>query len=41
LEISGHLQQFDSPQWKNVKDGKLKFEFALPIQGLSLLRITW
>lgn len=41
LEVSGHLQQFDSPQWKNVKDGKLEFKFALPIQGLSLLRITW
>ena len=41
LEESGQLQQFDSPQWRSVKDGKLNLEFTLPRQALSLLRITW
>jgi xylan 1,4-beta-xylosidase len=41
LEESGQLQQLASPQWRNVKEGKVRLEFALPRQGLSLLRITW
>ena len=41
LEESGQLQQLASPQWSVVKEGKVRLEFALPRQGLSLLRITW
>jgi xylan 1,4-beta-xylosidase len=41
LEESGQLQPLGSPQWRSVKEGKLKLEFTLPRQGLSLLRITW
>jgi xylan 1,4-beta-xylosidase len=41
LEESGQLQQLASPQWRSVKEGKVRLEFALPRQGLSLLRITW
>jgi xylan 1,4-beta-xylosidase len=41
LENSGQLQQLASPQWRSVKEGKVRLEFTLPRQGLSLLRITW
>jgi xylan 1,4-beta-xylosidase len=41
LENSGQLQQLASPQWRGVKEGKVRIEFTLPRQGLSLLRITW
>ena len=41
LERMGQLQLLDSPSWKNVKDGAIHLEFALPRQGLSLVRIPW
>jgi len=41
LEDSGQLQQLTSPQWRKVTGGQIRFEFALPRQALSLLRITW
>ena len=41
LEDSGQLQQLSSPQWKTLTNGQIRFNFSLPRQGLSLLRITW
>jgi len=41
LEAMGQLQLLDSPSWKNVEDGAIHLEFALPRQGLSLVRISW
>ena len=41
LERAGALQLLGSPQWIDVKEGKVKIEFDLPRQGVSLLKITW
>jgi len=41
LERAGALQLLGSPQWIVVKEGKVKVEFDLPRQGVSLLKITW
>ena len=41
LERAGALQLLGSPQWIDVKEGKVKVEFDLPRQGVSLLKITW
>jgi xylan 1,4-beta-xylosidase len=41
LESAGQLQDLNSPQWVAVKDGQIKLNFALPRQGLSLIKITW
>ncbi len=41
LENAGQLQLFTSPQWSDVKDGKMVLSFALPRQGVSLIQLTW
>jgi xylan 1,4-beta-xylosidase len=41
LEDAGQLQEISSPQWVAVKEGRLRLNFPLPRQGLSLIRITW
>jgi xylan 1,4-beta-xylosidase len=41
LEASGQLQLLASPEWRQVKDGKLELTFALPHHAVSLLRISW
>lgn len=41
LETAGQLQALNSPQWVAVKEGRVRLNFALPRQGLSLIRITW
>jgi xylan 1,4-beta-xylosidase len=41
LEGAGQLQLLRSPEWKVVQQGRLVLEFALPRQGVSLLRIHW
>jgi xylan 1,4-beta-xylosidase len=41
LESAGQLQELHSPGWVAVKDGQIKLNFALPRQGLSLIKITW
>jgi xylan 1,4-beta-xylosidase len=41
LEDAGQLQAWGSPRWLAVKDGRIGLSFALPRQGLSLIRITW
>jgi xylan 1,4-beta-xylosidase len=40
LERAGQLQELDSPRWMEVRSGKLDLAFALPRQGVSLVRIT-
>ena len=40
LQRAGELQLLDSPSWISVKEGNAKLRFALPCQGLSLLRIS-
>jgi xylan 1,4-beta-xylosidase len=41
LESAGQLQLLDSPSWVPTDRDSAHFRFALPRQGLSLLRITW
>ena len=41
LGRAGQLQLLTSPEWKKIERGGLKLQFALPRQGLSLLRISW
>jgi xylan 1,4-beta-xylosidase len=41
LERAGQLQLLSSPAWVPVERGALRLQFALPRQGVSLLRIAW
>ena len=41
LTQAGQLQTLTSPQWVNVENGKMKLDFDLPAQGVSLLKIIW
>jgi xylan 1,4-beta-xylosidase len=41
LEKAGQLHLLSSPAWTAVKQGTAHLQFALPRQGLSLVRIAW
>ena len=41
LEKAGQLQTLTSPEWISVKNGEATLEFALPRQGVSLLKLSW
>ena len=41
LEEAGQLQLFTSPEWKEVKNGKMVLKFHLPKQGVSLIQLSW
>jgi xylan 1,4-beta-xylosidase len=41
LERDAQLQLLDSPQSVPVDNGKVHLQFALPRQGMSLLRVRW
>ncbi|MBV9624810.1 MAG: beta-xylosidase [Acidobacteria bacterium] len=41
LEQAGQLQLLDSPQWLPIKEGTAAFEFTLPRQAVSLVRLSW
>jgi xylan 1,4-beta-xylosidase len=41
LESAGRLQLMDSPAWVEMQKGSIQLHFALPRQGLSLLRLSW
>jgi len=41
LEAAGQLQLLGSPEWMGAKDGKLELRFALPRQGISLVKVSW
>src|SRR6185312_13953548 len=41
LEDAGQLQLLASPHWTNVQDGASELKFALPLQGLSLVELSW
>jgi xylan 1,4-beta-xylosidase len=40
LERTGQLQLLGSPEWKQVRDGRVELRFSLPRQGVSLIQIT-
>ncbi|MGB2621539.1 MAG: hypothetical protein WA857_00610 [Candidatus Acidiferrum sp.] len=41
LESAGQLQLLDSPSWISVERGSAHLQFALPREGLSLVRLSW
>jgi xylan 1,4-beta-xylosidase len=41
LQDAGQLQLLSSPAWIPIQRGAAHLQFALPRQGLSLLRIAW
>lgn len=41
LERNGQLELLSSPEWVSIENGILRLQFALPRQGLSLLRVAW
>ncbi len=41
LERSGQLQLLESPKWIQARAGKARVDFALPLHGVSLIRLTW
>jgi xylan 1,4-beta-xylosidase len=41
LRRAGQLQLLSSPAWMPITRGSAHLQFALPRQGLSLVRITW
>ena len=41
LQRAGQLQMLSSPAWVALTQGAAHLQFALPRQGLSLIRISW
>jgi xylan 1,4-beta-xylosidase len=41
LEAAGQLQTIGSPQWLTIRNGAADIHFDLPLQGLSLIELTW
>lgn len=41
LEEAGQLKLFTSPEYVNVKEGRVNYDLELPRQGISLLQYTW
>ena len=41
LQKAGQLQMLNSPAWAAIEQGTVRLHFALPRQGLSLVRISW
>jgi len=41
LESSGQLQLLDSPRWVDSQAGAAALNFSLPVQGVSLLELSW
>lgn len=41
LKTSGQLQALSSPQWLDVREGRVEITTSLPHESVSLLRLTW
>ena len=41
LEKAGQLQLYNSPEWKEINNGKALLKFELPRQGVSLIQLNW
>jgi xylan 1,4-beta-xylosidase len=41
LEDAGQLQLLASPHWVTVHDGEPELNFSLPLQGISLVELSW
>ena len=41
LEAAGQLQLLSSPHWTEARNGAVDLQFSLPLQGLSLVQLSW
>jgi xylan 1,4-beta-xylosidase len=41
LQDAGQLELLTSPEWVPIDQGAAHLQFALPRQGISLIRIAW
>lgn len=41
LEEAGQLQLLDSPKWIDIHAGRAAVKFSLPLQGVSLVQLSW
>jgi xylan 1,4-beta-xylosidase len=41
LKAAGQLQTFGSPQWIDVRDGRVAIDERLPLESVTLMRLTW
>ncbi|SPE32621.1 Glycoside hydrolase, family 39 [Candidatus Sulfopaludibacter sp. SbA6] len=41
MEAAAQLQLLRSPEWREVKDGRVGIEFQLPRHAVSLVRVRW
>lgn len=41
LEAAGGLELLDSPHWIEILNGKADLQFALPLQAISLVELSW
>ncbi len=41
LEAAGQLQLLDSPRWLATQSGHVELVFALPLQAVSLVQMSW
>jgi xylan 1,4-beta-xylosidase len=41
LEAAGKLEMLDAPKWIDTENGTAVINFALPRQGVSLVKLTW
>src|SRR5436305_4849016 len=41
LETAGQLQLLESPRYIDAKSGRAELKFALPLQGVSLVQLSW
>ena len=41
LKASGQLQTLGSPRWIDVRDSKVEIADSLPLESVSLMRLTW
>ena len=41
LEAAGQLQLLESPRYIDSKEGSAEIKFTLPVQGISLVQVSW
>jgi xylan 1,4-beta-xylosidase len=41
LKAAGQLEALGSPEWLSVHDGKVEIDTNLPLESVSLMRLTW
>jgi xylan 1,4-beta-xylosidase len=41
LEAAGQLQLLESPRWVDNQAGSHDVKFSLPLQGISLIQLSW